>query len=506
MLLMSGLLYATHWFLYSAAFLSFPENLKLALHYVHDALFVLLPVTGWVAESWLGRYRAIAVGLVLSLVTVLAVQATFIMLQFDWTPIPAFVLMVVGLVIGTFGSGSFYTIMLPFALDQMIGASAEELSAAVQWYCLGFNIALILVHILECVPILNQLQYLDILPVIFLTLGTLCLSAVLIMDCLYHKWLDTNNTTGNPIKLIFQVLNYARKNKCPRLRSALTYIDEEHPSRLDFGKHKFGGPFTEEEVEDVKTIFRLIPILLLGFGVLFFCESNLSQIPVTKKTIDCVTNFRDLNDLCFVLIPVYRFIVYPLVHKYVPSLLKMIGVGLILCLVSTVINTAVAATMYALKQPQNITMPNTLQVSLYWMLAAEVLNGIGVVVILIFGLEFAMAQTPNRMRGIMMGLLIIMYGWSAHGSYLLAEIFHMFKASYLFYFYLALPPLAMLTLITFVIVAKRYKLRERERHVNIQAIVEEHYERYFDQEEEYMREAAANYSTINVNSLTFAVQ
>ena len=51
-------------------------------------------------------------------------------------------------------------------------------------------------------------------------------------------------------------------------------------------------------------------------------------------------------------------------------------------------------------------------------------------------------------------------------------------------------PLAMLTLIIFVIIAKRYKLRERERHVNIQAIVEEHYERYFDQEEEYMREAA----------------
>ena len=45
-------------------------------------------------------------------------------------------------------------------------------------------------------------------------------------------------------------------------------------------------------------------------------------------------------------------------------------------------------------------------------------------------------------------------------------------------------------LIVFVILAKRYKLREREKHINIQAIVEEHYERYFDQEEEYMREAA----------------
>ena len=42
--------------------------------------------------------------------------------------------------------------------------------------------------------------------------------------------------------------------------------------------------------------------------------------------------------------------------------------------------------------------------------------------------------------------------------------------------------------------AKRYKLRERERHVNIQAIVEEHYEKYLHQEEEYMREAANMYN------------
>ena len=52
----------------------------------------------------------------------------------------------------------------------------------------------------------------------------------------------------------------------------------------------------------------------------------------------------------------------------------------------------------------------------------------------------------------------------------------------------------------FVILAKRYKLRERERHVNIQPIVEEHYERYFDQEEEYMREAAQKNCT-NVDSV-----
>ena len=405
-------------------------------------------------------------GLVLSSVTILILQAAFVMLQFDWTLIPAFVVIVAGSVIGTLGFGSFYSIMLPFVLDQMIGASAEELSAAVQWYCWGFDFALLLIHIFQCVPIPNQLQYINILRVIFLTLGTLCLSAVLIMVCLYHKWLDTINKTGNPIKLIFQVLNYARNNKYSRLRSALTYIDEEHPSRIDFGKHKFGGPL---EVEDVKTIFRLTPLLVFLYGVVFFCELNLSQISLTKKTINCVTKFRNFNDLCFVLIPVYRFIVYPLARKHMPSLLKMIGTGLILFLVSTVINTSVTGTVYFLELSQNITMPDTPQVSLYWILAAKVLNGTGVVVTLLFGVEFAMAQTPNRMRGIVMGLVIIADGWSTLGSYLLTKLFHMFKASQrlTFYIYLVLPPLAILMLIIFVIIAKRYKLRERERHVNI---------------------------------------
>ena len=343
MFLMSGLLYAVHWFLLSTLSLTISDHtFKLVLDNVHVALWILLPVTGWVAESWLGRYRAIVVGLILSSITILTAQVTFVMWQFDFFQIPALVLIIVGFSIGTIGVGSFYTIMLPFALDQMIGPSAEQLSAAVQWFCWGYNNAVLFDEVLECISFTNLLHYLkvNVFSIIFLTLATLCFSAVLIMDCLYHKWLDTNNKTGNPIKLIFQVLNYARKNKCPRLRSALTYIDEEHPSRLDFGKHKFGGPFTEEEVEDVKTIFRLTPILLSSFGVAFLCELGLSQLSVNKHTIKCVSTQEEHIAIClatFLLIPVYRFIVYPLACKHIPSLLKMTGAGLILWLASTVV-------------------------------------------------------------------------------------------------------------------------------------------------------------------------
>ena len=88
-LLMSGLLYAIHWFLYAAISLILPDELKRPLDYAHVVSWVLLPVTGWVAESWLGRYRAIVIGLVLSVVTILTTQIAFVMLQFEWTPIPA---------------------------------------------------------------------------------------------------------------------------------------------------------------------------------------------------------------------------------------------------------------------------------------------------------------------------------------------------------------------------------------------------------------------------------
>ena len=96
----------------------------------------------------------------------------------------------------------------------------------------------------------------------------------------------------------------------------------------------------------------------------------------------------------------------------------------------------------------------------------------------IFLLEFAMAQTPNRMRGIMMGLMIAMSAWSSIGSTLITSIMRIFKASeqkYILYSCLALPPLAMLMLIILLIAAKRYKLRDRERHVSSDFRQSHHY-------------------------------
>ena len=123
----------------------------------------------------------------------------------------------------------------------------------------------------------------------------------------------------------------------------------------------------------------------------------------------------------------------------------------------------------------------------------DFVNGVGVVFVMCSLFELVVAQAPNRMRGIMMGLLITAIGIGSLGSNILAKIFQQFQTaspSCVFYYYLVLSLLLLLILIVFVILAKRYKLRERERHINIQAIVEEHNERYLDQKEEYMKEVS----------------
>ena len=54
---------------------------------------------------------------------------------------------------------------------------------------------------------------------------------------------------------------------------SIACIDEEEPSRLDYGKHKFSAQFTEKEVEDVKTVLQLMPLFISPFRA--FVANNL---------------------------------------------------------------------------------------------------------------------------------------------------------------------------------------------------------------------------------------
>ena len=92
----------------------------------------------------------------------------------------------------------------------------------------------------------------------------------------------------NPFRIIYKVLSFALKNKFPLNRSAFTYCEENTPSRLDLGKEQYGGPFTTEEVEDVKTFFRLIVLLGILFG--YHVSSDGVAISHYVQKHDCLSS------------------------------------------------------------------------------------------------------------------------------------------------------------------------------------------------------------------------
>ena len=482
------------------------------LNQFYGVTAVLFLSAGWISEYLLGRYRAITIGNVLLTVSHLGILTSLVLLQFDWT-VAAFVAMCLSLSVAAFGSGTFYISSLPFIVDQMIGASADDISAAIQWYCWAIAVGVTAQSLPTCLSIVTQQQNISYF---YLSLSILSLSSVLITDSLCHKWLDIHYKRSNPFKTIFKVLNYARKTKYPEHRSAFTYIDEEEPSRLDYGKHKFGGPFTEEEVENVKTILRLLLLLLSAFGALLIVNDlefgdyfQIHVISTNKRLIPCIKRLRKLSLYAsgVIMLPVYRFILFPLLHNRFQSLIKRVGIGLAMIFISTLSNLTMDTIghldsnnthcMFDAYSAEHITI----SIPLYWLILSDIVFGVGGAIISVNLIVFVLAQSPQSMRGVMMGVLFTLLCFAIVVNYGLHALFRHFNNAFPscgFYYYLVLLIILILSLVLFTIAAKRYKLRERERHVNVQAIAEEHYERYLDQEEEHMREIAKMYKTNTV--------
>jgi peptide/histidine transporter 3/4 len=129
--------------------------------------------------------------------------------------------------------------------------------------------------------------------------------------------------------LIYKIIKFAIVTKHPLCRSAFTYCEDELPSRIDFGKSKYGGPFTTEQVEDVKTLLRLLPLIsIFGMIASFLVAANLLYIYLEQQynrfnglgskdssIVECyeetsLTNSVHLGIL--LLIVLHEFIIYPL--------------------------------------------------------------------------------------------------------------------------------------------------------------------------------------------------
>ena len=411
------------------------KNVLPLFHNLALSAYLFYPLIGWIADTKFGRYKVIlgslyaifTLNIILAMVYVarLSVDSSY-----TYTFYIAEHLLLCAL---TVAFGGIHATMIPFIVDQLLGLSGEQLSAAIHWYFFSQYLGLLFDIVIRCFKMTDDELFFGLIVA-----QCLLLLCVLISTCLLHKWFDTTPQISNPIKQIVMVLNYARKNKCPRNRSALTYIDEDQPTRLDNGKRKFGGPFSEEQVQDVKIMLRLLPLLplMVFIGIAlepgsFVKHVNVPAVkengPNAQRLAFCLLEYRYsvFFAITVIFIPIYQFFIYPLFYKYVPSMLKRIGLGLLITTTGLVGYLVIDTTAH-LNNPSVGCIFNAsanverLEMNPAWVLIPQFAIGVGDMLALVSSLEFVCAQSPASMRGLMIGLwfaaiaIVDLFGLNLH--------------------------------------------------------------------------------------------
>ena len=291
------------------------------------------------------------------------------------------------------------------------------------------------------------------------------------------------------------MLNYARKNKYPRLRSALTYWEESAPSRLDLGKDKYGGPFTEEEVEDVKTFFGYVPLLVCIFGLTAIITVRPSlNVPSNvdnkgRTSFTCLLNNGSIAYLSILIALIaYKVVFSKCCYKYVPSMRKRIGLGL--CLLLPYMTVLVAMDIQNYNTDDNnctltAIMYSDTSANYVLISVSEIIRIIGGAIVILASVELTVAQSPGHMRGLMVGMWYGTIGVFLLLSYAIYVPHRLIHSHCALYYHVTVSVCILVTISVYGVLAKNYKLRARNQVVNIPHIVETVYERYIEQSQQY---------------------
>ncbi len=133
---------------------------------------------------------------------------------------------------------------------------------------------------------------------------------------------------------------------------------------MDLGKTKYGGPFTTEQVEDVKVFLGILKVIL-SIGPVFMIQTVLEAL-LPRIADHSILFYKPRGNgstfihghmvhiegairyifissgllsplLVVVSIPVYLYCIHPYILYHIPGMLKRIGVGIVLMILSLMI-------------------------------------------------------------------------------------------------------------------------------------------------------------------------
>lgn len=513
-----------------------PSNARYlhAIAGVYAVSLLLYPLLGYLGEVVLTKYKVMLFGLVMFLLVAPAfilvgvIMAVLLLIHGTVELTALFAVLFLALV----GIATFESNAIQFGVDQLDFANSKVISNFIHLYFWTTYLPTTIFLVCMSVLAVGQAGILAFfgLPVVTAT------TVVLVCCCRRHLERDPTNKT-NPVRLIWAVTNFARKHKEPvGRRSAFTYT--EAPSRLDLAKTRFGGRFTSEQVEDVKSFWHIFFVLLSLFGFLlkdssasaalqylnhnhlFNRKGNITDlyilVPDDMRLVfsnttmaSAITVFLGLP--CFHLL----FRLFPAVKRCLPNMLNKMLLGLVLVFLSVSLTSALS---WMVTQTEPLLSPGTGDTCeigpqsesgsasgsaefsfqlprLFFLvyLVPQVLNGLSEMLVFLTALEFILAQAPHSVQGFIIGLWYAMKSGNVFISILQTAT----SLGHYWWFYATKAGVVLFSIVAFCISARKYKYRQRNEYVDINAniIVQEYAARDIERRIAYEEEEESDKSS-----------
>ncbi len=463
-------------------------------YYISSLSYCIYPVAGYLADIKFGRYKTVIRSLYLSILLLLILSVLVLILLFAPTgnKLATYSLVIIISVAGLLLLMSFISVnanFIQFGIDQLHDSPEGHQSLFIHWYIWIFQLVSSSIQVASTLLTYNKLQYfiVSFIPAIILLL----LSVVVAKR--RENWFHIDHARPNPYRLVYKLTKFAHRHKVPIRRSAFTFCEDDVPSGLDLGKTKYGGPFSTEEVEDVKVFYGILKILVALGPVTALISMNDQSYFIDIQMSEIISFlYKTISGLLIViLIPLYIWLIRPFVYYYLPSMLKRIGFGVIVMALAMLCTALILETAYNLKYAdincnyRNIDITFNFSVdsdiSVYYVnIIPKCLYSLSILLFQIAYYEFICSQSPNSMKGFLIGLSFAINGaFQVIFSILLTIFSHIqFSTPHLscgLVYYLICISLAAASLLLYVYFARKYQPRKRDEICPVYRYAEEYY-------------------------------
>ncbi len=407
---------------------------------------VFYPIAGLLADVRFGRYQFIRVSQSILWVAMVLSVLNVCVYELGYSTYTIMItLHSVKYLVVAVALGGFQANIVQFGIDQLFDASSVQIMKFISWYVWLYFFCNVVLQIVQGCLCKGSKSLVEIVVLLSVSIGV-------VSDFFFRSHLIVEPATSNPLKQIYKVLLYVKRNKYPLLRSAFTYWEDKPYSRMDLAKLKFGGPFTTEQVEDVKTFFRMIIVI---FCFSFMVSSVFLLIAITLKGM---YNFRDkdyesscsftahywwhcsrrmLVNLSGYLVvtfgvPLYQLVLNPCCTRvaFFCTIAKKMVAGIVAVLVCNVILLVLEVSGYLytkqavssdqikaipcllLATSKDLELGRTLQMSFAWLVIPNVIDGVALYMVAKAAMEFLCAQSPYSMKGLLIGVSYATVGLS----------------------------------------------------------------------------------------------